>query len=39
MYPLFLPHRQQRLTIRDEYFGFLFDLAICDTFAIYLFFL
>jgi len=28
MYPRFRPHRQQRCTIRDENFGFFFDLAI-----------
>jgi len=32
--PLLLPHLKQRLTIREENFGFLFTLAICDVFAI-----
>jgi len=32
--PLVLQQRQQRRTIRVEYFGFLNDLAICDFLAI-----
>ena len=34
IYPAFLPQRQQRLTIREEYLGVFFDLAITDFFAI-----
>jgi len=34
MYPRTLPQRQQRLTTRVEYLGFLFALAIQDFFAI-----
>jgi len=34
IYPLFLPQRQQRLTIREEYLGVFFDLATTDFFAI-----
>lgn len=34
MYPLFLPHFQQRRTSREENLGFLTDLAIVDFFAI-----
>jgi len=34
IYPLFLPQLKQRLTILVLNFGFLFDFAICDFFAI-----
>jgi len=34
MYPLFFPHRKQRRTTRDLYFGGLFDRAIADFFAM-----
>src|SRR3989344_4474548 len=34
MYPPFLPHIKHLLTIRLEYLGFLFDLAIVDFFGI-----
>jgi len=33
-YPLLRPHLKQRLTMRVEYFGFFFDLAITDSFAM-----
>jgi hypothetical protein len=35
MKPCLRPQRKQRLTILVEYFGFLFDLAITDVFAIF----
>ncbi len=34
MYPRTLPHRKQRLATRDLYFGFLFERARTDFFAI-----
>jgi hypothetical protein len=34
MYPRLRPQRQHRRTIRVEYFGFFFDLAICASVAI-----
>ena len=34
IYPCFLPHLQQRLTIRVENFGFFLALASTDFFAI-----
>ncbi|KKT90885.1 MAG: hypothetical protein UW92_C0023G0010 [Candidatus Jorgensenbacteria bacterium GW2011_GWA2_45_13] len=34
IYPLFLPQRKQRRTMRVENFGFFLDLAITDVFAI-----
>jgi hypothetical protein len=33
--PCFLPHFQHRFTFRVENFGFFFDLATTDVFAIY----
>src|SRR3989344_1037053 len=36
MYPPFLPHIKHLRTIRVEYLGFLFDLAIVDFFGIIL---
>jgi hypothetical protein len=36
-YPLFLPHFQQRLTIRVENLGFFFALASVDVFAIFVY--
>ncbi len=33
--PFLRPQRKQRLTTRDENFGFLFALAITDVFAIF----
>jgi len=37
IYPLFLPHLKHLLTILEEYFGFLFDFAICDVISILIF--
>jgi len=34
IYPLFLPHLKQRLTIRLLNFGFLFDFAFCASVVI-----
>ncbi len=38
MNPLLRPHLKQRLTNREEYFGFFFALAICDVLAIHFYF-
>ncbi len=34
IYALTLPQRKQRRTIRDVYFGFFFERAITDVFAM-----
>ncbi len=34
IYPLFLPHRKQRVITRVLYFGFLFAFTICDNLAM-----
>ena len=36
MYPFLRPQRKQRRTTRDANFGFFFDLAMTDVFAIVL---